>query len=86
MLLLEIEDQPLDALALQAEVAARRTAAADDGQLALLRIERGLGLLDVDQRRMTTCSPLSDTRRAGIAFSAPAKNRFSSSVSMKSSR
>ena len=36
--LLEIEDQPLDALPLQAEVAARRAAAADDRQLALLRV------------------------------------------------
>src|SRR5439155_327482 len=35
--------------------------------------------------RITTCSSLSDTSLAGIAFSDPAKNRLSSSVSMKSS-
>src|SRR6266508_6333495 len=35
--------------------------------------------------RMTTCSPLSDTSLAGMALRAPAKSRFSSSVSMKSS-
>ena len=28
--------------------------------------------------RMTTCSPLSETRRAGMAFNAPAKKRFRS--------
>ena len=36
MLELELHDQPLDALALQAQVAAGRTAAADDRQLAFL--------------------------------------------------
>ena len=40
MLALEIHDQPLDALALQAEIAAGRTAAADDRQLAFLRVRR----------------------------------------------
>ena len=35
MLAFELHDQPLDALTLQAEIAARRTAAADDRQLAL---------------------------------------------------
>src|SRR4029453_10440290 len=50
MLLFQIENQALHALALQAEVAARRTAAADDRQLALLSVEARLGLLHVDQR------------------------------------
>ena len=35
--------------------------------------------------RMTTCLPLSETRRAGIALIDPWKKTFSSSVSMKSS-
>jgi hypothetical protein len=50
MLLLQVENQALHALSLQAEVAARRTAAADNGQLALLRVETSLGFLYVDQR------------------------------------
>src|SRR5688572_27161522 len=38
MLALEVENQPLHALALQAEIAAGGATAADDGQLALLRV------------------------------------------------
>ena len=37
VLALQIEDEPLDALALQAEIAAGRTAAADDRQADFLR-------------------------------------------------
>ena len=85
MLALEIHQQPLDALPLQAEVAARRTAAADDRQLGFLRVLPGFVLADETSGRITTCSPSSDTSFAGIALSEPAKNRFSSSVSMKSS-
>ena len=50
VLALEIDDQPLDALALQAEVAARRTAAADDRQPDFLAVQPRLVLADVDQR------------------------------------
>src|SRR5262245_60547066 len=50
MFQLELGDEPLDPLALEAQVAARRTAAADHRQPALLRIAPGLGLGDVDER------------------------------------
>src|ERR1043165_4363977 len=49
VLLLDIEDQALDALALQAEVTAGRAATADDRQLTLFRVEPRLGFLDVNQ-------------------------------------
>ena len=86
MLGLQLHDQALGALPLQAEVAAGRTAAADDRQLGLLRVLPRLFLRPTyTSGRMTTCAPSSDTSLAGIAFSEPAKNRFRSSVSMKSS-
>src|SRR5687767_1228628 len=49
MFALEVENQPLDALALQAQIAARRAAAADDWQLALLGVQPRLVFTDVDQ-------------------------------------
>ena len=48
--------------------------------------DSSLDRLTATSGRITTCSPLSDTSRAGIALSVPAKNRFRSSVSTKSSR
>ena len=50
MLDLELHQQPLGALPLQAEIAARRTAAADDRQLALLRVRPRFVFADVDER------------------------------------
>ncbi len=50
MLALEVHDQPFDALALQAEIAARRTAAADHRQRRFLGVGAGVGLLHVDHR------------------------------------
>src|SRR4051794_21864238 len=50
VLALEVEDQALDALPLQAQIAARRTAAADDRQGAFLGVEPRLVLADVGQR------------------------------------
>src|SRR5258705_13619392 len=50
MFLLEVENQPLDALPLEAEIAAGGTAAADDRQFALLRVHARFGLLDVHER------------------------------------
>src|SRR5688572_3563815 len=47
---LEIHDQSLDALALQAEIAACRTAAADDRQLDFLAVQPRLVLADVRER------------------------------------
>ena len=47
---LEVGDQPLDALPLEAEVAAGRAAAADDRQLPLLRVQPRLGLVYIDKR------------------------------------
>ena len=43
-------DQPLDALPLQAQVAAGRATAADDRQLAFLAVGARLGFGDVDER------------------------------------
>ena len=43
MLALELHDQALDALALQAQVAAGRAAAADDRQIVLPRVGARLG-------------------------------------------
>ena len=86
MLGFELHEQPLGALALQAQIAAGRAAAADDRQLALLAYRRApRPRRRYTSGRITTCAPSSDTSLAGIALSAPAKNRFSSSVSMKSS-
>src|SRR5436190_4249275 len=50
MLDLELHDQLFRALTLQPEIAARRTAAADDRQLALLRVQPRLILADVHER------------------------------------
>ena len=50
MLDLEVRDEALDALALEAQVAAGRTAAADHGQPHLLRVGAGLGLGHVHER------------------------------------
>ena len=50
MLDLEIHQQPLDPLALKAEIAAGRTAAADDRQLRFLGVRPRLVLADIDQR------------------------------------
>ncbi len=50
MLDLELGDEPLDALALQAEIAARRAAAADDRQRRRLGVVARLGLGDADER------------------------------------
>src|SRR5262245_31520385 len=50
MLLFQVENQTLYALSLQAEVAAGRTAAANDGQLAFLGIQTRLRFLDIDER------------------------------------
>ena len=50
MLALELHDQPLDALALQAEIAARRATAADNRQLVLARVGAGLGFGHVNER------------------------------------
>ena len=87
MLALQVEDQPLDPLPLKAEIAAGRAAAADDRQARTASCTaRASSSSTYTSGRMTTCSPLSETSRAGIALSAPAKNRFRSSVSMKSSR
>ena len=47
---LEIHDQALDALALQAQVAAGRTAAPDDRQLDFLAVQPRLVLADVRER------------------------------------
>ena len=47
---LEIDDQPLDALALQAQVAAGRAAAADDRQPDFLAVQPRLVLADVHER------------------------------------
>src|SRR5207253_11392460 len=50
MLALELHEQPLGTLALEPEVAARRTAAADDRQLTGLRVRARFVLADVHQR------------------------------------
>src|SRR5258705_6829777 len=50
MFLLEVEDQPLDPGPLEAEIAARGKAAADDPQSALLGGQARFGLLDVHER------------------------------------
>ena len=50
MFAFELDDQALDALALQAQIATRRAAAADDRQLALLAVLPRLVLAHVDER------------------------------------
>ena len=50
MLELEIHQQLLDPLALQSQVAARRTAAADDRQLRFLGVRASFVLADIHQR------------------------------------
>src|SRR5207249_422721 len=50
MLDLELGDQALDALSLQAQVAARRAAAADDRQAALACVGARIALADVHER------------------------------------
>ena len=49
MLALEIHQQALDTLALQAEVTAGGTAASDDGKSAFLRVRPSFFFADVDE-------------------------------------
>src|SRR5688572_9888084 len=49
MLAFEVENEPLHALPLQAQIAAGRTAAADDGQPDFLAVETRLVLTHVDE-------------------------------------
>ncbi len=50
MLALELDDQSLDALALQAQIAACRTAAANDRQIVFARVGARFRLGDIHQR------------------------------------
>ena len=77
VLYLELGDQALHPLPLQAKIPARRATAPDDRQLALLGMRARIRLGDRDERPDHHVTPVVETSFAGMALSVPAKNRLS---------